>query len=467
MRDSRKKVELAALAVFLIAGAAILTNGFSGRIFAQEQDRFEQVAPLAEAIAHILNDYVYEPDVDHIVEFGLSGIMQALDRNSSYITSDGFDAMRDDTEGAFDGIGVHIRPDEQNRIVVFQPMPGSPAAKAGMMSGDILVEIDGVTTEGMGIDEAARRIKGPRGQKVQITVLRPRGEGQEPETVEFNVERGTIPLESVVEARIFTGKIGYIRVSDFKKTTANEVRDRLKEFKDGEMSSLILDLRWNPGGLLSASREVSELFLPRGSLVTYTRGRKNTDGSFKDEMRLRTERRPVVPEEMPLILLVGGTTASSAEIVTGALQFHQRAIVVGEKTFGKGSVQTIIPMERPEGSALRLTTALYYTPADVTIDHVGIRPDVEVVMTDDSQKALLTQLGKSWLEDATKKDEQNHGPITGAEIAEGEVDDAVLARAVEIIKEGGAWSALLERYHRDVHETQVAAVEGQEGLVPR
>lgn len=460
MRSPKSKFEFVALFTFLIGLGIVLTNGFSARIFAQEEDIYERISPISEVLSHILNDYVYQPDVDKAVEGALIGILNSLDRNSGYISPQGFKMMQEDTEGVFDGIGVIIKSDEEGRIFVWQPVPDGPAAKAGIRTGDIITKIDGVSTDGMNTAQAAQRIKGPRGQEVQLSVLRPIGDQGEYKELEFKVKRGKIPLESIVEARLIDGTIGYVRISDFKKNTAKDVKERVEKFLDEGMQSLILDLRWNPGGLLSSSKEVCELFLPRNSLVTSTRGRQREDGRYREDMVLYTEKDPIVPPTMPIVVLVSGTSASSSEIVTGALQFHKRALIVGEKTFGKGSVQTIIPLTRPKGSAVRLTTALYYTPADVTIDRVGILPDVEVPMSSEAQDALQLQMYKSFEANAELRNSQNHGTVTGNTTgAEGDeiVEDVVLKKAVEMLKEDPVWENLVQKYHRDIKETQVAA----------
>ena len=252
-----------------------------------------------------------------------------------------------------------------------------------------------------------------------------------------------------------------MRNSDFKRKTADDVRRELRAFKKDGLKSLIIDLRWNPGGLLTASRDLCELFLPKNTLVTYTRGRQTGTGRYMEDMRLYTQRKPIVPGTMPILLLVGQSSASSAEIVTGALQFYARAIVVGEKTYGKGSVQTIIPLRRPKGSALRLTTALYYTPAEVTIDGIGILPDVAVPMPLDQQGALLDQMYRSYATDLDLQDKQNHGMVTGNGSEEGTIQDIVLQRAVEILKEDSVFQNLIDTYHRDPHETQVASTRNE------
>ncbi len=465
MEKRNSRLEFVSVLLFLVLMVTLITNGFVNRIAAQgtEPDVYQQIEPIGDVLDKIRREYVREPDMNALVQGALQGMMSSLDRHSSFVTEDEFKAMREDTQGEFEGIGVTIRKDEQGRIVVFMPIPNSPAAKAGLLPFDIITAIDGESTEGMELSDAADRIRGKRGTTVTLTILRLPPEDQkdkEPEVKEVVVTREKVPLESIKEGRLLPGGIAYIRISDFKDITAREIAARLKKFKEEGMTGLILDLRWNPGGLLTASKEVCELFLPRNTLVTYTKGRPRPDGQPNPEdMRLYTESAPVLPPDLPLVLLVNEQTASSAEIVTGALQYYKRAIVVGEKTFGKGSVQTIIPLERPAGTALRLTTALYYTPADVTIDHQGILPDVEVPMTEQQERALGLQMYKSFERDPSKMNEQNHGTVTGAEPGPDVVEDIQLQRAVEILRESKVWDELVQKYHRDVRETQVAATE--------
>jgi len=472
MRKRSTKSEFAALLIFLLGALLVLTNGFSARIFAQDEKRevFEQIEPIGDVIAEVLKGYVREPDIDKVVEGALAGIMSTLDRNSSYVPAQNFQDLQEDTQGEFEGIGVHIRADENNNVVIAYPVPEGPAAKAGLRTGDFIAGIEGVpvaelakeaTAPNAVLQEVSSRIKGPRGTKVAVTITRAVEGSDQRQSMDFTVERGKIPVLSVLESRLLDGGIGYVRISDFKRNSAAEIRKEIESLQDRGMRAMVLDLRWNPGGLLTASRDVCELFLPKNSLVVSTRGREigKSSGKFQEEMKLSTEKHPVVPETMPLLLLVNGGSASSSEIVTGALQFYQRAVVVGEKTFGKGSVQTIIPLQRPAGAALRLTTALYYTPANVTIDQIGIKPDVEVVMNEDQQRALLEQMYKSYQEDPEKKNLQDHGRVTGDD-SETSAQDLVLERAAAILREDTVWSEILRKYHRDVKETQVAAVEG-------
>jgi len=457
MQKRHTSLEFITLLLFLVFGTLVVTNGFVARIFAQDNvDVFAEIDPIGNVLATILDEYVKEPDVDALVEGAVIGMMNSLDRHSSYISAEALTEMKEDTKGEFQGIGVSIRFDDDDNIVVFQPIADSPAARAGILSGDLIIKIDDVTTTGMALEEASKRIRGPIGTVVKLTIYR-QHEDEEPEVLDFSIERGNIPLDSIKEARVLDNGVGYIRVSDFKDTTAGDLSKNLKKMKKEGMTSLVLDLRWNPGGLLSASKDVCELFLAKNTLVTYTKGRKGARNGTTDDMKLFTDRKPELPIEFPMIILVNEQTASSSEIVTGALQFWSRALVVGQRTYGKGSVQTITPLDNPPGSALRLTTALYYTPAEVTIDNAGILPDVEVPMSPKEQVALFKQMYDSYKDDVSKINDQNHGSVTGAEPKEELVEDLQLKRAVEILMEDPVFDNLMAKYHKDTHETQVAA----------
>ena len=460
MSRRRNKVEFFALLAFLFVLGLVLTNGFAGRIFAEQEDIYRDLEPIGDVLDKIMREYVSEPDVDKVVEGALVGMMRSLDPHSSYIPPQSFEAITEDTEGEFEGIGIRIVLDDAGNLQVYEPIPNAPAAIAGVITGDYILKIDGVSTEGMTLADAAKHIKGPRGSFVTLTLLRHfEEEGVENEELEVQVKRDRIPIESVVEARMLDGGIGYIRISDFKKNTDEEIDSKLDEFMNQGMKAVILDLRWNPGGLLSSATEVADVFLPRNKLVTFTRGRDMGPGSSRESMQFFTRKPASIPTDIPMAILVNGTSASSSEIVTGALQFHKRAIVIGEKTYGKGSVQTIIPLSKPEGSALRLTTALHYTPAEVTINGEGIKPDVEVVMTKKEQVDLLRQMYRSFQKDPAARNNQNHGTVTGdvkPDDADALFEDTVMQRAVEILREDSVFDNLLKKYHKDTSETQVA-----------
>ena len=506
MTNRNSKFEFLSIFIFLISIIALLTNGFTPKISAQSNktDIYQAIEPIGHTLQTILDEYVKEVDINKIVEGALVGMMSSLDRHSSYISSSDLKTLRDDTQGEFEGIGVSIKMDDNQNVIVFMPIPNSPAARAGLKPFDIIRKIDNIPVEqlwkpGMSEQEklssAAEKIRGPIGTKVQLTIERLHAD-KDSETFDVVVERTKVPLESIKESRILPSGYGYIRISDFKENTASDIKKSVREMLDKGIKGLILDLRWNPGGLLTASQQVCELFLPKDSLVTYTRSRGQLTQENGKDLELRTREKPILPLNMPMILLVNNQTASSSEIVTGALQYHLRAIVVGEKTFGKGSVQTIIPLPPKNETALRLTTALYYTPAGVTIDHQGILPDVEINMTDEEERLLALQMYKSYEKDPSKINEQNHGTVTGNEIiqipsekiqeqeqllheigkiagedavklmkeyfrrkkaSEETIEDIQLKKAVEILQEEPVWENILKKYHRDVKETQQEA----------
>lgn len=459
MRTRNTKLEFMTLLTFLVALVMLLGDGFVARISAEtgEVDVYREIEPIGLVLDTIQDQYVHEVDVREVVEGALYGMMGSLDEHSSFLSAEDLEIMQEDTQGEFEGIGVSIKLDDQERIMVFQPIPNSPAADAGIRPFDVIAKIDGVPTVGMSLSDAAERIRGPRGTTVRLTLLRLKEGEDEPEVVEVDVRREKVPLASLKESRLLENGIAYIRVSDFKQNTAQDLKKKLKEFLKEGMTGFVLDLRWNPGGLLTASKDVCELFLPRGTLVTYTKGRERAGRRNPDDLELYTGGNPVLPEGFPIIVLVNEQTASSSEIVTGAMQYYKRALILGEKTFGKGSVQTIIPLSHPENTALRLTTALYYTPGNVTIDKNGILPDIEEPMDWDLERALGKQLYESFEHDPSMTDRQNHGTVTGNAPTEGSVEDVQLQRAVAILQESSVWEELIQKYHRDVHITQVAA----------
>ncbi|HNR30430.1 MAG TPA: S41 family peptidase [Candidatus Hydrogenedentes bacterium] len=463
MRKRNSKLEFTSLLTFLVVSVMLLSDGFVARISAEsgEVDVYREIEPIGVVLDTIQDQYVRPVDIRQVVEGALYGMMGSLDEHSSFLSAEDLEIMQEDTQGEFEGIGVSIKLDEDERIMVFQPIPNSPAADAGIRPFDVIAKIDDVSTRGMSLSDAAERIRGPRGTSVRLTLLREKEGQEEPEVIEVDVRRDKVPLASLKESRLLDNKIAYIRISDFKQNTAQDLKKKIKEFLGQDMRAFVLDLRWNPGGLLTASKDVCELFLQRGALVTYTKGREKNGKHNADDLELYTGGNPVLPEGFPIIVLVNEQTASSSEIVTGALQYYKRALILGEKTFGKGSVQTIIPLPHPINTALRLTTALYYTPGDVTIDKNGILPDIEVPMDWEHERALGKQLYESFERDPDMADRQNHGAVTGNEAAEGLVEDLQLQRAVEILLESNVWADLIQKYHRDVQITQVAADEAQ------
>jgi carboxyl-terminal processing protease len=270
--------------------------------------------------------------------------------------------MQVETKGEFGGVGIQIGVKE-NRLAVIAPIEGTPAHRAGVKAGDFITKVNDETTKDLTLMDAVQKMRGPKGSKVNLTIQR---EGV-PEALQFTLVRDTIKIESV-KSKVLDN-IGYVRLTQFQESTGRDLSKVLKQFKEQKLQSTILDLRNNPGGLLTSAVEVSEQFLPSGKLVVYTKGRESKKDEWvskgKDQM-----------DDSPMIILVNEGSASASEIVAGALQDYGRAVIVGTTSFGKGSVQTILPLG--DGSGLRLTTAKYYTPKGRSIQSTGITPDIVV-----------------------------------------------------------------------------------------
>jgi carboxyl-terminal processing protease len=295
----------------------------------------------------------------------IEGMIKALDGNSAFMPPHEFREMQEETRGSFGGIGIRIGM-EDGQVIVSEPMEGTPAAKAGLKQGDRIVKIDGQSTQGMTLQDAVRRMRGPVGSRVVLSTLRPGA--TEPQ--EVSIIRAKIELKTV-ENQVLDGHIGYINVRGFHETTLREMEKAMTRLIQQKVEGLILDLRNNPGGLLSQSVKVCNLFVDEGLVVVSTEGRvRNQNSRFIANGGGQYR-------HYPIIVLINAGSASGSEIVAGALQDLQKATLIGTKSYGKGSVQTIFPLQ--DGSGLRLTTAHYFTPSGRSIDHVGITPDIELV----------------------------------------------------------------------------------------
>ncbi|MCC5876071.1 MAG: PDZ domain-containing protein [Candidatus Sumerlaeia bacterium] len=348
--------------------------------------RFVNVA--AEIYTEIKGKYVDDVESREVLEAALSGMFKALDNHSQYMTPRMLDSLNKDTGGSFSGIGIHITQ-RQGLLTVIAPIPGSPSARIGLAPWDRIIEIEGETTEEMTLQDAVDRLTGPQGTQVTIKVFR---EG-EPDPLEFTITRDTIKIDSV-HHQMLEDNIGYIRIARFSENTTRDMKAALAEMKAQGLEGLVLDMRFNSGGLLREAIEVADLFVPKGELIVSTRGRLRSNN--------RTHAAQIDPVvQVPTFVLVNEGTASASEIVAGALQDHRLGVVIGPKgknTFGKGSVQTIEPLRytmyddddgNPRESAMRITTARYYTPSDRTISEVGITPDIGVPISLEQERQLL------------------------------------------------------------------------------
>lgn len=361
---------VAAAAGGIVAGLLVTTQ-VAGPLLAQESERkttvYEQLDLFGDIFERIRIQYVEEVDDADLIEAAINGMLTSLDPHSSYLSPDDADDMRVQTRGEFGGLGIEVTQ-EEGFVKVVSPIDETPADAAGIEAGDFITHVDGESVLGLTLDEAVEKMRGPVGSEIVITVVR---EG-EPEPFDVTIVRDTIKLTAVRSRNV--GDSVVLRVTTFNdQTTPNLIsgfQEQVEELGGMEnVNGIVLDLRNNPGGLLTQAIKVSDEFLEKGEIVS-TRGRNPEDG----------ERYNATPGDLaegkPIVVLINGGSASASEIVAGALQDHRRAIVVGTKSFGKGSVQTVMPL-RGDG-AMRLTTARYYTPSGRSIQALGVSPDIVV-----------------------------------------------------------------------------------------
>ncbi len=335
-----------------------------------EQDNEAGTLPLdelrifSEVFAKIKNDYVESVDDRQLIENAIRGMLEGLDPHSSYLDKEHYTELQEGTSGEFGGLGIEVGM-EDGFVKVISPIDDTPAQRAGIKAGDLIIRLDDKSVKGMMLNDAVKLMRGKPGSDIILTVVR-MGEDK---PIEITVTRDIISVKSVRGKTLEPG-FGYIRISNFQTNTAEDLRlslEKLKQENNNGLSGLILDLRNNPGGILNAAVGVSDLFLDSG-LIVYTEGRIN-------DSKLTFNAKPMdMIKDAPIIVLVNGGSASASEIVAGALQDHDRAIIMGERTFGKGSVQTILPMN--DEAALKLTTARYFTPSGRSIQASGIEPDI-------------------------------------------------------------------------------------------
>ncbi|MDP3090248.1 MAG: S41 family peptidase [Nitrospira sp.] len=325
-------------------------------------ETYEELKTFSEVLNQVQRHYVDETKTKELVQGAIRGMLSTLDPHSAYMTPEMYKEMQVETKGEFGGVGIQIGVKE-NRLAVIAPIEGTPAQRAGIKAGDFIVKVNDETTKDLTLMDAVQKMRGPKGTKVNLTIQR---EGT-PDPLQFTLMRDTIKIESVKSKVI--DNLGYVRLTQFQEATGRDLAKAIKQFREQKVQGAILDLRNNPGGLLTAAVDVSEQFLPNGKLVVFT---KNREGK-KDEWLAKSKDQM---DELPMIILVNEGSASASEIVAGALQDWGRAVIVGTTSFGKGSVQTILPLG--DGSGLRLTTAKYYTPKGRSIQSTGITPDIVV-----------------------------------------------------------------------------------------
>jgi len=350
----------------LSTNAASLSADAVNRI--ESADAYKEIELFTEVLLQVRKHYVEEKTYKELIHGALDGMLHALDPHSDFMESKEYDSLKEDTEGHFGGVGIEIGM-RGGFLTIISPIEDTPGFRAGLQSGDRIIEIDGDTTAGITMQEAVDELRGPEGTEVTISV---QSIGST-EASDVTIIREEIKISTVKGARLLDAGIGYVRITQFAEPTADLLESKLHSLADEGMEGLIVDLRSNSGGLLSSAIDVSELFLGRGKLIVTTKGRDNVYDEFK---RISTRRAPY--PGLPIAVIVNRWSASASEIVAGALRDNRRAILVGETTYGKGSVQSIIKCRSEEGAACRLTTARYYTPNGNIIHNKGIEPDIPV-----------------------------------------------------------------------------------------
>lgn len=371
------------LGLNLLIGAQIyVTNAHA----AEGENVYEEIRLLMRVMERVRQDYVDGEKITYseLIQAAMRGMLNTLDPHSEFMDSRKYTDLKNDTEGAFGGVGIVVGM-RDNVLTVISPMEDSPAYEAGIMAGDKIVKIEGRSTEKVTLQEAVQKLRGESGSAVSISVLRP-GPGNA--VKDYKLTRAVIKVDTVKDLNgrrefpLGDDRIGYVRITQFGEHTTEEFRKALEKLDKAGMRGLIMDLRNNPGGLLDQAVKICDIFLPKDQLIVSTEGRsKNVEGekynaTGKDEY-----------PNLQIAILVNKWSASASEIVSGCLQDVGRAMVIGETTFGKGSVQSIMPLEN--GTALRLTTAKYYTPSHKVIHEHGITPNIEVTMSQEDEEALF------------------------------------------------------------------------------
>jgi carboxyl-terminal processing protease len=331
----------------------------------ENTDVYQYLKLFSDVMSIVQDNYVEKIDQKKLIYGAINGMLRELDPHSSFLKPEDYKELQIETKGKFGGLGIEITI-RDNILTVVAPLEDTPADRAGILANDQIMKIDDQLTQDMSLTDAVQKMRGPKGTKVKLTVIR-KGEKK---PLDFELTRDVISIQSV-KSRTLEPGFGYVRISSFQSGTAGDLRKALDQLENDNpgMQGLILDLRNDPGGLLDQAVEVSDQFLDSG-LIVYTGGRLESQ-----KMRFEAHKK-AKPYSFPMVVLVNSGSASASEIVAGALQDHKRAIVMGEQTFGKGSVQTVIPLN--DGSALRLTTSLYYTPSGRSIQAQGITPDIVV-----------------------------------------------------------------------------------------
>jgi carboxyl-terminal processing protease len=447
----------------LIAGAAVAALGLSGMTVASQTPRnetFRMLQLFGDVLAVVEQAYVVPVDNKKLIEAALAGMMTALDPHSNYLPPQGFEDLQERTSGEYSGVGLTITA-EGGLVKVISPMDDSPAARAGVQAGDVISAIEGQNAAGLTVTQVSEKLRGAMGTSVTVTFLR---DGEEPR--EVVLVREVIKIDSVTSR--MEGDFGYLRISTFNENTGRELTAAIEKIKteNPAVKGFVLDLRNNGGGLLTAAIDVSDAFLERGEIVSQ-RGRK------PDQIERYAARPGDLTGGLPLVVLINYGSASASEIVAGALKDQERATLVGLTSFGKGSVQTVIPLGGGRDGALSITTARYYTPSGASIQKIGIEPDLEVARTEAEARIvsrssfIYSEAAYATALDASIGAERK-GAHTPREAPGADYDkdaDYQLQRAIDVLRAGGDLTRLAAAPEGIVISdgtVQVAALESTE-----
>ncbi|UCH81907.1 MAG: S41 family peptidase [Nitrospiraceae bacterium] len=412
----------------LFSVSLLIKSDFLNSVNAEEGQNYKRIKSFAETLSLVKKNYVEEVDEKDLVYGAIKGMLNSLDPHSSFMPPELFTEMQIDTKGEFGGLGIQIGIKDRV-LTIIAPIEDTPAHQAGIEAGDKIIKIDEESTKDISLHDAVAKLRGPKGTSVTITILR---EGLD-EPKDITIVRDIIKLKSV-KSRVIDEQIGYIKLTQFQEQTASDLKKALKDLSGKDITSMILDLRNNPGGLLKGAVDVTSQFLPAGKLVVYIEGRSGDRTEFKTNNGNNFF-------DFPMIVLVNGGSASASEIVAGAMQDWEKAVILGTQTFGKGSVQTVMPLS--DGSAVRLTTARYYTPKGRSIQTTGITPDIVVKLEAKAgaqthpvfrEKDLDKHLDNDINKDSEDTEENTQEVVEQVPSKISEDNDAQLDRAIDLLK---------------------------------
>ena len=427
---TRRKMLITLVLVFTIAVSGIVVGRWSVGLVNAEVEGYESIKIFTEALSIVKKNYVEETKTKDLVYGAIKGMINSLDPHSGFMNPEAYKEMQVDTKGEFGGLGIQIGI-KDNVLTVIAPIEDTPAYNAGIKAGDRIVKINDEITRDMGLLDAVNKMRGPKGTSVKITLMR---EGWK-EPKEFTIIREIIKIKSVKYKMLEEG-IGYIKLAQFQEQTASDLSKALSQLSAENINSLVLDLRNDPGGLLNSAVDVTSQFLPPGKMVVYIKDRAGEKNEY------RTGGNFTYYDKPSMVVLVNQGSASASEIVAGALKDWRRAVILGVQTFGKGSVQSVIPLS--DGSGLRLTTARYYTPSGTSIQSTGITPDIIVKIEAKNGIKEHAVVREKDLERHLRNEKEEEKGQTEQETAPLEVsekDDIQLQRAIDLLK---TWNVFKE-----------------------